>query len=156
VLAAGTVELASADRALWALLGDEEGPVAALVGANVYPHVAPPELEPQPAGSTIPAGCFAVWTLITPLPDVRALGTGPAPRLLVAAEYAIKAVGPVSAPLELEPLAAALDAVLAGATLTDDGQTWTVARLSPILYPEAVPGAPLHWHLGGLFRLEAG
>lgn len=147
---AGTHELTRADAFLAALL--DTPTVTAIIGeGRRYAHLAPPILDDAPAGA---GDRHVVWTLTTPADDVRTAGAAEG-RLIVGALYAVKAVGTVDAPADLEPLADAIDLAVEGAHAVGAGLRAVIARRSPLLYPELpAPGAQIIWHVGALYAVE--
>jgi hypothetical protein len=149
---AGVFELTRVDRWLYETLSGDEALVE-LVGANVYPEVAPAVLEP---GGTL-AATAVTFAVQAPGQDSRVLGTGPGSRALTRSEWTVKAVGPAPSPLDLEPVADRIDALIHGAAaeLDVDGETWrlTATRTFPVRYPELVDRR-LYRHLGGIYAVE--
>ncbi len=148
----GTHELTRAD-AWWHAALTGSAALAGLIGPDrCYPHVAPADLAPPPVGAPPElAEVYAVWTLVSPLPDVAVIGAGA--RVIVSATYTCVAVGPVP-PVVLEPVADAIDAAVAGVGgPVLDGLRATCRRTAPLLYPEPVDGR-LWWRCGGTFDLE--
>jgi hypothetical protein len=148
----GVHELTRADT-WWAATLAASDTLAALIGDRIYPHLAPPVLDPAPPGAPpVLADAFVVWGMLAADRDVAPIGAGN--RVIVSATYVLRAVGPVPAPSDLEGVADALDAAACGASgSTDDGLRARCARIAPVLYPERVERR-LWWNLGARYHLE--
>lgn len=152
-MSAGTFELTRVDGLFAGLL---DAPVAALIGPRTFAHVAPDDMpapiEDQPDHLL---EARVVWTLVAPATDTRVILTGPGSRIGSGATYAVKAVGPVDAPTDLEALADVIDSALHGTQVLVPDSTLraVITRTSPLLYPELVDGR-LWWHVGGLYALN--
>lgn len=130
------IETARVEEWLYTLLSGD-ATLSAIVGSRVYGYVAP-------AGTTSP------WVVFNYQSGHDVRGMGPA-RIMVSAQYQVKAVGQYDGFGMLKSVADRIDALMQGASgSVVDGQVLACVRQSPVAYVEVSDGMQYR-HLGGLY-----